>query len=498
MSTKYLFILLLCGSIVSLAGAISDPVMRTENYLNILAESESSNESLLLVAHEEYHGGWEKLTSLPKQDYSNLRISSKNLSDFNPAMLLKRESDAIDANRLNSDILYLDIGRSNDYYLSRIDKVVIEKNKLSGDPGTNTAGLKYIYEKEKTSQWERDYGYYLSSSDDEQQIAYPDRSIAVNSHEWNDQILPYSPGIEENELKTSASPGLHLSDQEHIVGLLENSIEYPPHAMSAVLTDEDIYGPADYETLINSYSRNRLSDIGNTYIPEKLPTIKKKTSAPKNYAIVVGIDEYEDRMSLHSCANDARSVADLMSQLGYNVVLLSDQTERKPTKHNILNVALKEIQDEPDLGNVIFYFSGHGSKAYNDTFYLIPQDADGSTSSYISEDEIKQQIKDLKNLALIIDACDSEGLSPVIGEGQLIIASSRYNESSNEEWIGSLSVFTSNLIKAIKEERARSKKVLLQRCFDKAYNDTIKWSRSRFMSQTPILTDLTNGKYYIN
>lgn len=471
--------------------------MRTENYLKIFAEAESSNGSLLLVAQEEYDGEWEKLTSLPKQDYSFLRISSKNLSDFNPAMLLKREYNSIDANKLNSNILYLDIGRSNDYYLSRIDKVVIPKDKLSSDPGINTVGLKYIYEKDKTSQRERDYGYYLSSSDNEQQIAYPDRSIAVDPQEWIEQILPYSAGIEEeNELKTSASPGLHLSDQEQIEGLLENSIEYRPHAMSAVLTDENIYGPADYENSISSYSRNRLSEIGHQFIPEKLPTKKKKT--PKNYAIVVGIDEYKDRMSLHTCANDARSVADLMSELGYNVVLLSDQTERKPTKRNILDVALKEILDEPDLGNVIFYFSGHGSKAYNDTFYLIPQDADGSTSSYISEDEIKQQIKDLKNLALIIDACNSEGLSPAIGEGQLIIASSRYNESSNEEWIGSLSVFTSNLIKAIKEEGVRSEKILLQRCFDKAYNDTIKWSRNRFMSQTPILTDLTNGKYYIN
>jgi len=38
----------------------------------------------------------------------------------------------------------------------------------------------------------------------------------------------------------------------------------------------------------------------------------------------------------------------------------------------------------------------------------------------------------------------------------------------------------------------------LQECFDKAYNDTIKWSRGRFISQTPVLTDLTGGKYYIN
>ena len=236
--------------------------------------------------------------------------------------------------------------------------------------------------------------------------------------------------------------------------------------------------------------------INYAYIPEELPTSKRKTK--QNYAIVVGIDEYEDRMSLHTCANDAKSVADLMSALGYNVILLSDQTKEKPTKRNILDVALKDIKHELDLGNVIFYFSGHGTRAYDDTFYLIPQDANGSTSSYISEYEIKQQIKDIKNLAVIIDACDSEGLSPAIGKGQLIIASSKDNEPSNEEWTGSLSVFTSNLIKAIKEESIKSQKILLQKCFYNAYNDTIKWSHGRFVSQTPVLTDLTGGKYYIN
>ena len=357
-------------------------------------------------------------------------------------------------------------------------------------------GLKYIYEKDRAIQDRIDFGYQFRKSDDELQISYQDRSMAENSLDWIKNVVPHSANItENNELKTSTSLRSRLSEGELFFELLGATIEGAPSATRS-LADGNPSRPA--LDSVDPFSISSLSSTDFTYIPEKLPNLKKETRNSKNYAIIVGIDEYKDRMSLHTCANDARSVADLMSTLGYTVVLLSDQTERKPTKRNILEVALKEIKDKTELGNVIFYFSGHGIRANNDTFYLIPQDADGSVSSYISEYELKQQIKDFKNLAVIIDACNSEGLSPAIGEGQLILASSRYNESSNEEWTGSLSVFTSNLIKAIKEERARSKKVLLQECFDKAYNDTIKWSRGRFISQTPVLTDLTGGKYYIN
>ena len=470
--------------------------MRTGDDLKILAETGNSNVSLLL-AQEEFNGEWERLASLPKQDYSGVRISSKNLSDFDPKIFLARESNG--AHRPSRSIQFYDIGQSEDYLSSKFYEKEIEINNIRSNSGTNTVGLKYIYEKDEASQEGIDFSYHFGKPEDELHIAYQNRSIAENSPEWINKVVPHSEGTkEENELRISASPDLHQSDQGRIVELLETSTHDKPFTMGAVLTDKNLFPPAlDFEsTTISPYSINSFSMINYAYIPEKLPTSKRKTK--QNYAIVVGIDEYKDRMSLHTCANDAKSVADLMGALGYNVILLSDQTKEKPTKRNILDVALKDIKHELDLGNVIFYFSGHGTRAYDDTFYLIPQDANGSTSSYISEYEIKQQIKDIKNLAVIIDACDSEGLSPAIGKGQLIMASSKDNEPSNEEWTGSLSVFTSNLIKAIKEESIRNKKILLQKCFFSAYNDTIKWSHGRFVSQTPVLTDLTGGKYYIN
>ncbi|MDD4163485.1 MAG: caspase family protein [Methanothrix sp.] len=254
----------------------------------------------------------------------------------------------------------------------------------------------------------------------------------------------------------------------------------------------------DYERSAAAVSsEDSHAGINNTYIAEYLHSADHKKSRHKNYAVIVGIDEYDDRTSLHTCVNDANSIADLMKTLGYEVILLSDNTEKKPTKRNILDVALKDVSLKQNKGNIIFYFSGHGMHDSNNTFYLIPKDSNGDSTSYISEYELKQYIKDLDNLALIIDACDSEGLSESVGNGQLIIASSKKNEASNEEWTGSLSVFTSRLIEAIREEGRTSNKILLQKCFYRAYNDTVKWGQGILLHQTPVIMDLTGKKHYV-
>ena len=243
--------MLLCGLIVaSLAGAVPESAMRTGDDLKILAETGNSNGSLLL-AQEEFNGEWERLASLPKQDYSGIRISSKNLSDFDPKIFLARESNG--AYRPSSSIQFYDIGLSGDYLSSKFYKKEIEINNIRSNPGTNTVGLKYIYEKDKASQEGIDFSYHFGKPEDELHIAYQNRSIVENSPEWINKVVPYSEGIkEENELRISASPDLHQSDQGRIVELLETSTKDKPFAMSAVLTNEDLSPPAlDFERHFN-------------------------------------------------------------------------------------------------------------------------------------------------------------------------------------------------------------------------------------------------------
>jgi hypothetical protein len=100
--------------------------------------------------------------------------------------------------------------------------------------------------------------------------------------------------------------------------------------------------------------------------------------ADKKYAIVVGINSYADRRGLHTCVNDANAIASILQSYGYEVIKLTDDTENKPTKHNILYGALSEVGTRHNREKVIFYFSGHAEIDKSGRFYLVPQDASGT------------------------------------------------------------------------------------------------------------------------
>lgn len=230
---------------------------------------------------------------------------------------------------------------------------------------------------------------------------------------------------------------------------------------------------------------------------EKEKIDKIKTEATGNYAVVVGINSYSDWRGLRTSVNDANEISEILKACGYQVIELTDKTDMKPTKENILSMSLEDLRTKQHGGNIIFYFSGHGIRDDDGTFYLVPQDAkNGDLSTMISELELRGYMKDLNNLAVIIDACNSGDLK-IAGDGQLVLTSSKKDEPSNEKWFGSLSVFTYNLIKAIDEDMRSTGNVSLSECFFKARDDTVRWSNRRLMSQTPEIIDLTGGNYRI-
>lgn len=488
---KHLFILLICSLEISLAVAVVDPLSQENmqftmplNGANITHQYENLTE-------------WDWFASFSIQEHPDALASSMHAEEVESLQF--SINDLFVMEERDGGIQFPKFDSSAYSYLPEIE----EEEEGSGmnellsrsSRSTSSPELQYIYKNNKTQQWLLDYSSSIGMLE-ESRIAYADSEIVDKSIAKISDIDPLKTEFGDM-LGTGYPSDRQLLMPERIAQLYETSLMAPDNIglIPAPEANDQILNP--FSGSFDPHKMDELSSAGYSYIPEKLPSPRNKKEL-KNYAIVVGIDEYKDRMSLHTCANDARSMADLMEEMGYDVLLISDQTDEKPTKGNIMNKAFEEIRGNPNVGNVIFYFSGHGVKTENEVFYLIPRDANGSVSTYISEIEIKEKITSFKNFAMIIDACNSEGLSRAIGDGQLIIASSMYNESSNGEWTGSMSVFTSYLIKAIKEEKERSNRVLLQRCFDKAQSDTVRWSKNHLISQTPVILDNTGGIYYIN
>jgi hypothetical protein len=252
---------------------------------------------------------------------------------------------------------------------------------------------------------------------------------------------------------------------------------------------------------INRLIANGTEEAGNVHQTPASALDQMQISNPsfegmkkKNYAVVIGINNYTDRSNLHTSVNDANTMAELLQSYGYNIIELTDASEEKPTKRNILEKALGEVKSKRDVGKVVIYFSGHGEKK-DDDYYLIPQNSNGHISSYISTQELKESIKGLKSVAMVVDACNSGGLENVVSDDQIILASSKEDQASNEIWFGSLILFTNNLCKAIKKMEQIRGQVLLEECFMIAKAETERMSRKYLLSQSPDIKDNVDGYF---
>jgi len=164
---------------------------------------------------------------------------------------------------------------------------------------------------------------------------------------------------------------------------------------------------------MNLYNKkNNMINIIIKINQTKKINIKKSTKS----ALLVGCNYTGSQYELYGCINDMINIKNKLStQYKFNnIKLLTDKTNIKPTKKNILN-KLKNLLINTNSGDtVIFCFSGHGSQ----TIDLNNDENDGIDElivpldfNYINDDELSNLIsKYLKkgvNLFALFDSCHS-------------------------------------------------------------------------------------------
>jgi len=126
-------------------------------------------------------------------------------------------------------------------------------------------------------------------------------------------------------------------------------------------------------------------------------------------AFVVGNDRYESVSSLQKAVNDARSVAQSLQKLGFEVVLTENATRRT------FNSRFSAFENRIRSGDTVFlFFAGHGVEL-DGANYLIPVDAPKPTGSQqselkdesISTDGLIQRMKarGARTQIVVLDAC---------------------------------------------------------------------------------------------
>ena len=198
----------------------------------------------------------------------------------------------------------------------------------------------------------------------------------------------------------------------------------------------------------------------------------------RNWAIAIGVNQYDRLPSLKYAERDAQEMAAFWRSIGFEFVQLFDSQQgdrlRQPTRANVIEL-LRQIAANRSLtagDNFWFFFSGHGMLDAEGRDYLMPMEASpmsvaetGIRVSYVVE-QLRQCGAD--NVVLLLDACRDEGRSTGakgaagIGEdtanqgrlkGVVSIASCSRYESSYELEAVQHGAFTHALLEAFRSQR---------------------------------------------
>ena len=96
------------------------------------------------------------------------------------------------------------------------------------------------------------------------------------------------------------------------------------------------------------------------------------TNFIRNLAIAIGINQYQNGIAtLNTAKPDAETLADLLrDDYQYQVELITDKTERKPTLKELENLFTKwlpeKLQPPAENNRLLFYFAGHGMALESD------------------------------------------------------------------------------------------------------------------------------------
>lgn len=134
----------------------------------------------------------------------------------------------------------------------------------------------------------------------------------------------------------------------------------------------------------------------------------------RNLAVVIGVNDYQNQVpKLKTAKNDAEVLAKLLTDSHqYEVTLITDETECKPTLDRLFNLLEKQLPEKINKDDrLLFYFAGHGIAKESDrgpAGFLVPQDADvKNQATLLPMQTLHDRLAALKcrHLLVILDCC---------------------------------------------------------------------------------------------
>lgn len=191
----------------------------------------------------------------------------------------------------------------------------------------------------------------------------------------------------------------------------------------------------------------------------------------ENYAIVIGVDQYDEVAPLNYAAADAMALSSFFESQGYQVsTLLNSQASKRRVLAQIKAVARVAGSQRKPRGNIVFVYSGHGFRE-DKINYLAPAEIDPTRlkETGISLQEVSDVLEsaNVRQRALFIDACRNDpGKGPAnlqqrfevdsSAEGLAILYSTGAGDLSYEDPGLNAGVFSHYLLEGFKGGAAES------------------------------------------
>jgi uncharacterized caspase-like protein len=228
-------------------------------------------------------------------------------------------------------------------------------------------------------------------------------------------------------------------------------------------------------------------------------------------ALVMGNDSYKAVATLENAREDARLMAKSLTNVGYQMTLKLDLTEKE------MKAALRSFKNQVDAGDeVAIFYAGHGVQLANSN-YLIPIDVAGQDEEQIKDEGIALQRllddmtdKKAKFTLAMIDACrdnpfksngraiggGTRGLAPTTAAtGQMVVFSAGSGQQALDK-LGPSDKDKNGLFTRIFAREMQKPQVTVDRVVRSVRTEVVKLARSVGHDQVPAIYDQVVGEFY--
>lgn len=170
------------------------------------------------------------------------------------------------------------------------------------------------------------------------------------------------------------------------------------------------------KTTTETFTINReAGKVAKAKADSTVPPPSSKTSG-KNYALVIGINQYQQIDRLKTAVNDAKGVARVLKgSYGFEIRELLDAKASRTAIMKELNELKNRLNPEDRL---LIYYAGHGfNDPETETSYWLPVEADkGDPTNWINAKDITDQLKRsrARQVLIVADSCYSGTMSRAV------------------------------------------------------------------------------------